>query len=57
MSTTFLVFQAQRDLSDARYSALAALLNYNTSLVDLETVQEAPTAGGSSISVGSSGGQ
>jgi outer membrane protein TolC len=57
MSTTFLVFQAQRDLSDARYSALAALLNYNTSLVDLETVQEAPTAGGSSILVGSSGGQ
>ncbi|MCX6545616.1 MAG: TolC family protein [Acidobacteria bacterium] len=52
MSTTFLVFQAQRDLADARYSALAALLNYNTSLVDLETVQEAPTAGGSSISVG-----
>jgi len=52
MSTTFLVFQAQRDLADARYSALAALLNYNTSLVDLETVQEAPTAGGSSISLG-----
>jgi outer membrane protein len=57
MSTTFLVFQAQRDLSDARYSALAALLNYNTSLVDLETVQEAPTAGGATISVGTSGGQ
>jgi outer membrane protein TolC len=52
MSTTFLVFQAQRDLADARYSALAALLDYNKSLVDLETVQEAPTAGGSSISVG-----
>jgi len=52
MSTTFLVFQAQRDLADARYSALAALLNYNTSLVDLETVQEAPTSGGSPISVG-----
>jgi HAE1 family hydrophobic/amphiphilic exporter-1 len=52
MSTTFLVFQAQRDLADARYSALAALLNYNTSLVDLETVQEAPTVGGSSVSVG-----
>ncbi|MCX6537314.1 MAG: TolC family protein [Acidobacteria bacterium] len=52
MSTTFLVFQAQRDLADARYSALAALLDYNKSLVDLETVQEAPTAGGSSILVG-----
>ena len=52
MSTTFLVFQAQRDLADAQYSTLAALLAYNKSLVDLETVQEAPTAGGSLISVG-----
>ena len=52
MSTTFLVFQAQRDLADAQYSALAALLDYNKSLVDLETVQEAPTVGGSSVSVG-----
>ncbi|MEI6667434.1 MAG: TolC family protein [Acidobacteriota bacterium] len=57
MSTTFLVFQAQRDLADARYSALAALLDYNKSLVDLEIVQEAPTSGGSSLSLGSSGGQ
>jgi outer membrane protein len=45
LSTNFLVFQAQRDLADAQYSELVALLDYNKSLVDLETVQEAPTAG------------
>jgi outer membrane protein TolC len=45
LSTNFLVFQAQRDLADAQYNELVALLDYNKSLVDLETVQEAPTAG------------
>lgn len=45
LSTNFLVFQAQRDLADAQYAVLVALLDYNKSLVDLETVQEAPTAG------------
>lgn len=45
LSTNFLVFQAQRDLADAQYAELVALLDYNKSLVDLETVQEAPTAG------------
>jgi outer membrane protein len=45
LSTNFLVFQAQRDLADAQYSELVALLDYNKSLVDLEVVQEAPTAG------------
>ena len=45
LSTNFLVFQAQRDLADAQYTELVALLDYNKSLVDLEIVQEAPTAG------------
>jgi HAE1 family hydrophobic/amphiphilic exporter-1 len=45
LSTNFLVFQAQRDLVDAQYTELVTLLNYNKSLVDLETVMEAPTAG------------
>ena len=45
LSTNYLVFQAQRDLADAQYSELVALLDYNKSLVDFETVQEAPTAG------------
>jgi outer membrane protein TolC len=51
LSTNFLVFQAQRDLADAQYNELLALLEYNKSLVDLETVQEAPTAGSSVVSV------
>jgi len=42
MSTSFLVFQAQRDLAVARNSELRATLDYNQSLVDFETVQEAP---------------
>jgi outer membrane protein TolC len=41
-STSFFVFQAQRDLSQARGNELRAILDYNRSLVDLETVQEAP---------------
>jgi outer membrane protein TolC len=45
LSTNFLVFQAQRDLADAQYAELVAVLDYNKSLVDFETVQEAPTAG------------
>jgi hypothetical protein len=36
------VFQAQRDLAVARNSELRATLDYNQSLVDFETVQEAP---------------
>jgi len=41
-STSFFVFQAQRDLAQARNNELRAVLDYNRSLVDLETVQEAP---------------
>jgi HAE1 family hydrophobic/amphiphilic exporter-1 len=41
-STNFLVFQAQRDLAVARNNELRAILDYNQSLVDLETVQEVP---------------
>jgi outer membrane protein TolC len=41
MSTSFLVIQAQRDLTQARTNELAALLAYNLALVDLEAVQQA----------------
>lgn len=44
-STSFLVFQAQRDLSLARNNELRAVLDYNLSIVDFETVQETPLAG------------
>jgi HAE1 family hydrophobic/amphiphilic exporter-1 len=41
-STNFLVFQAQRDLAVSRNNELRAILDYNQSKVDLETVQEVP---------------
>jgi outer membrane protein TolC len=41
-STSFFVFQAQRDLSQARNNELRAILDYNRSIVDFDTVQEAP---------------
>jgi outer membrane protein TolC len=41
-STTFFVFQAQRDLAQARNNELRAVLDYNRSIVDFESVQEAP---------------
>lgn len=41
-STSFFVFQAQRDLALARNNELRAILDYNQSLVDFATVQEVP---------------
>jgi outer membrane protein len=54
MSTSFEVFQAQRDLSEAKSNELRAILDYNKSQVDFETVQIAPVNGGGS-STGTSG--
>jgi outer membrane protein TolC len=45
MSTSFEVFQAQRDLSQARSNELRAVLDYDKSQVDFETVQVAPIGG------------
>lgn len=47
-STTFLVFQAQRDLAQARNVELQNVLNFHRSIVNLETVQEAPLLGAGS---------
>jgi outer membrane protein TolC len=41
MSTSFLVIQAQRDLTQARTNELAAVLAYNLALVDFEAIQQA----------------
>ncbi|MBI2189661.1 MAG: TolC family protein [Acidobacteria bacterium] len=41
-STGFFVFQAQRDLAQARNTELRATLDYARSVVDFETVQAAP---------------
>lgn len=52
MSTSFEVFQAQRDLALARSNELRAVLDYNQSQVDFETIQVAPTGGGANFNVG-----
>lgn len=48
MSSSFFVFQAQRDLAQARTNVLRAMSDYNKSLVDFEAVQQVPIGGGSS---------
>jgi outer membrane protein len=46
-STSFFVFQAQRDLAVAQNNELRAILDYNKSRVDFETIQRVPlTSGG-----------
>jgi outer membrane protein TolC len=52
MSTSFEVFQAQRDLALARSNQLRAVLDYTQSQVTFETIQVAPTGGGSNFNVG-----
>jgi outer membrane protein TolC len=42
LSTSFFVFQAQRDLASARVARLGAVLDRRLSLADLEAVQTAP---------------
>jgi outer membrane protein len=54
MSTSFEVFQAQRDLAQARSNELRAVLDYNQSQVNYETVQVAPGGSSSSFSGASS---
>jgi outer membrane protein TolC len=55
MSSTFLVFQAQRDLSLSRTAEVQAVSDYNKSLVDFQAVQEvplsAPLSGGLPINI------
>jgi outer membrane protein len=42
MSSPFFVFQAQRDLAQARTLEIQAISDYNKSLVDFEAVQQVP---------------
>ena len=46
LSDTFRLFQAQRDLDNAKQSELQAIIDYNRALIDLEAVQTVPLAGG-----------
>jgi outer membrane protein TolC len=47
MTSSFFVTQAQRDLSDARNRELRAIIDYLKSVIDFETAQQTPLAGGS----------
>jgi outer membrane protein len=49
MTSSFLVFQAQRDLSQARNNELQAIIDYLKSVVDFQTAQDAPLAGGGGV--------
>jgi hypothetical protein len=44
LSTTFLVTQAQRDLLQSQVNLLQTTLDYESSLVNFEAVQQAPPA-------------
>jgi outer membrane protein TolC len=56
MSSTFFVFQAQRDLALARTAEIQAISDYNKSLVDFEAVQQVPlNGGGGSVTTAGSG--
>jgi outer membrane protein len=52
---SFFVFQAQRDLAQARASELRALADFNKSIVNFEAVQEISTSGLALASAGSTG--
>ncbi len=45
LSTTFEVFQAQRDLAAVRLQEVNAIIDYNRALVNFEAVQQAPLVG------------
>lgn len=49
MSSSFFVFQAQRDLAVARVAEIQAIAAYNKSLVDFEAVQQVSLTGNTGI--------
>ena len=53
IQTTFFVFQAQRDLAQARTNEVRVISDYNKSQVDLEAVQDVGGGGGGLTSAGS----
>jgi outer membrane protein len=55
IETTFFVFQAQRDLAQARTTEVLAISDCHKSLVNLEAVQEVPSGGGSAVTAAGAG--
>ncbi len=56
IQTSFFVFQAQRDLAQARTNEVRAISDYNKSLVDFEAVQEVPVGSTGATTGGTGGG-
>lgn len=52
---SFFVFQAQRDLAQARTTEIRAIADYNKSLVDFEAIQETSLTGPSAITAAATG--
>jgi len=46
LSTTFQLFQAQRDLARQRQQEVNAMIDYNRSVIAFEAIQIAPSVGG-----------
>ena len=46
LSSTFALFQAQRDLARQRQNELNAMIDYNRSIATFEAIQTAPVGGG-----------
>jgi outer membrane protein len=55
IETTFFVFQAQRDLAQARTTEVLAISDCNKSRVNLEAVQEVPSGGSSAVTAAGAG--
>jgi outer membrane protein TolC len=51
IQTSFFVFQAQRDLAQARTNEVRAIADYNKSIVDFEALQEASVVGTNAATV------
>jgi outer membrane protein len=55
IQTSFFVFQAQRDLAQARTNEVRAIADFNKSLVDLEAIQETSLTGNTQITSAATG--
>lgn len=55
IQTTFFVFQAQRDLAQARTNEIKAISDYNKSLVDFEAVQATSLTGNTPLTSAATG--
>ncbi len=55
IQTSFFVFQAQRDLTQARTNEIKAIADYNKSIVDLDAIQETSLSGSAPLTSAAAG--